>query len=245
MGGRRLSRIGLITIVVLATLSLAGCMSFDGEMTLYKSGKWDGTYDLTVAPDVVALAGGEAAMDAAMEEQLGPAGEKTEQNGATSSWKRIRSDDNSLVYRVSVSGEDLESLNSALEGGAKAQRVTSPEGKELIYFRFSPGEIQDARLTLKAGKIVSSNADRVSGGTAEWDSLSAYETAEATVTGAGASPLVPLIGLGSLVALLVAGAVVLVQRRRPAEKIGVKYCAACGEPLTPGAAFCMKCGKQV
>jgi hypothetical protein len=239
------SRLAFMLSALITAATLASCMSFDGEMTLYKSGKWEGTYDLIVAPDVVAYAGGEAAVDAAIEEQLGPAGEKTEQGGATSSCKTIRSDDNSLVYRVSVSGEDLESLNSALEGGAKAQRVTSPEGKELIYFRFSPGEIQDARLTLKAGKIVSSNADRVSGGTAEWDSLSPYKTAEATVTGVGPSALVPLIGLGSLMALLVAGAVVLVQRRRPAEKIGVKYCATCGEPLTPGAAFCMKCGKQV
>lgn len=256
MAANRIRRAMIVIITGLLTIvTLAGCASFNGDMTLYQGGQWKGFFDLIIPRETLTLAGGEEAFDAQMEAQLGAAGVENVEDGATYSYKKIRSEGGAVTYRISMSGKDVESLSSVLEGGGNAWIETDPDGEELIHFAFNPtqalgddmGMLSKCTFSLRGGEILANNADSVEGNTAKWNDLSGRRTAEAIVIGARQWPVgvILLLALGIVAVLLAVGAAVLALRRRRAAFSSPRFCTSCGERLAAGAGFCTNCGSPV
>jgi hypothetical protein len=248
----------LLISAFLAVLTLAGCVSAEGEMTLYRKGKWEAAFDLNISREMVGLAGGEASLDASIEEDMEQQRAKALQHNAHFSFEKVRSDEQAIVYRLELSGNDLDSLNAMVEGGGQVWLEEGPEGEELIHLQFTPDRIfsyWDGVLTrfafsLKGKEIVSSNADWVEAGTANWNDLSGRRTAQAVLVGASGGPsgslLLPM--LGGLALLAVIGAAVFLVMRRstmPAPTAAVRYCGQCGASNPADAKFCIGCGSSL
>ena len=250
-------RVSLL-IALLAILTLTSCVSAEGEMTLYRKGKWEAGFDLTVSREMVALAGGEASLDDAVEGDMEQRRTRAKEHGARFSFEKVRSDRQAIIYRLELSGNDIESLNGMLEGAGQAQFTEGPNGEEYIYLQITPdhlfrsweGALMSFAFSLRAKEIVESNASWVEGGTANWNDLSGWRTAQAIVVGAPGSPsgglLLPI--LGGLALLAVIGlAIFLVMRRStvPGPSAAVRYCGQCGASNPADAKFCIGCGSSM
>jgi hypothetical protein len=252
------NRVILIVIALLAILALTSCVSAEGEMTLYGRGKWEAGFDLTIPREMVSLAGGEASLDASVEEDMEQRGTKAQQNGARFSFEKVRSDDQAIAYHLDLSGNDLESLNAMFEGAGQAHITEGSGGEEYIHLQFMPdrlfasweGALMSFAFSLNAKEIVSSNANWVEEGTAHWQDLSGRRTAQAVVVGASGGPsgslLLPV--LGSLALLAVIGAAVFLVTRRasvPTPAAAARYCGQCGTSNPADAKFCIGCGASL
>ena len=122
--------LSLCMIVALMLAMLTGCVSAEGEMTLYRKGKWEAGFDLTVSREMVALAGGEASLDDAVEGDMEQRRTRAKEHGARFSFEKVRSDRQAIIYRLELSGNDIESLNGMLEGAGQAQFTEGPNGEE-------------------------------------------------------------------------------------------------------------------
>ncbi len=251
VSNRSWTKVLFLTAISVAMLTLAGCGTAEGNITLYQGGRWEGDFDFSVPREMLTLAGGEAALDAEM--QAGMEKEMAEAQGVQFSWQKTRSDDEGITYRFSMAGNDLESLNAALEDDGEVWVEEGPGGKRLINFRFTPdaeGTMMRFRFSLTGGEIISSNADRIEGGTATWYDLSGGRTAEATLTEAPTGPLggffLPLLGGLALIGVVVIAAVAFLGMRRPLKPSPApvaRFCTQCGTRNAPTARFCIKCGK--
>lgn len=245
----------LLIVALLAILTLAGCVSAEGDMTLYRKGKWEAGFDLSIARDMVSLAGGEASLDESVQGDMERRRANAQQNDARFSFEKARSDEQGIVYHLDLSGNDLESLNAMLEGAGQAYFTESSDGEELIYLEFTPdrlfasweGALMSFAFSLTGKEIVSSNASWVEEGTATWQDLSGRRTAQAVLVGASGGPsgglLLPV--LGGLALLAAIGAAVFWVMRRPkmpASAAAVRYCGQCGASNTADAKFCIACG---
>ena len=245
----------LLIIVLLAILTLTGCVSAEGDMTLYRRGKWEVGFDLTISREMVGLAGGEASLDESVEKDMEQRRTRAKDHGARFSFEKALSDGQGIAYHLDLSGNDLESLNAMLEGAGQAYITEGSGGEEYIHLQFMPdrlfasweGALMSFAFSLNAKEIVSSNANWVEGGTAHWQDLSGRRTAQAVVVGASGGPsgglLLPV--LGGLALLAAIGAAVFWVMRRstmPAPTAAVMYCGQCGASNPADAKFCIGCG---
>ena len=255
LANRLRTKLRFLAIALITLPTLAGCVTGEAKLTLYRGDSWEGTFDFTIRREMINLAGGEEALDA----QLQAGAEEELATGhienLRASYEKIRSDDQAVTYRFSYSGDDLDSFNTMLEGSGEVWSEESTDGKRLVHFHFAPdlffsesqGLLAAFSLSLTGGEIVSSNADKTEDGTAIWYDLAGGRTAEATLTGAWKDPLggffFPI--LGGLVALLVAIAIVLFARKRLAKAATTRvarFCGQCGAKNAADARFCIKCG---
>lgn len=250
---RRLLTVMLLSL--LAMFSLAGCVTCEAKLTLYRGGSWEGMFDFAIRREMINLAGGEEALDAQLQAGVEEELAMGQIENLRASYEKIRSDDQAVTYRFSYSGDDLDSFNALLEGSGEIWSEESSDGKRLVHFRFAPdlffsesqGLLTAFSLSLTGGEIVSSNADKTEDGTAIWYNLAGGRTAEATLRGAWKDPLggffFPI--LGGLVALFVAITIVLFARKRLAKTATsrvARFCGHCGAKNAADARFCIKCG---
>jgi len=253
----------LLGTCLLAVLALVGCGTGEGNITLYQGGGWRGDFDFTIPRTMLLLTGGEAALDAALEEGMGAEMITAREEDVQFSWQKTRSDQQAVTYRSSMAGSDLDALN-APEDGIEVWVEEGPEGKRVIHFRFTPdamftdteGMLTEFAFSLTGGEIISSNADRVEGGTAAWYNLSGWRTAEAVLTEAPTSALgglVPaLLGGLAFAGVVAVGIVAFLALRadrgakaKPSPVPVATLCAQCGARNALTAKFCIKCGKPL
>lgn len=188
-------------IVVLGSLALllllAGCVgATDVQVTLQDGERWQLETRLTLSSDELALYGGadgfEEYIATAMEMQVGMGLEQLEES---CNWRSERQGDDYCLV-VSCEGQGWSKLGSL--SGLTVQTVE--EGK--LHVTYGPvygGRSHTFRLT--GGRIETSNADEVKGGTAVWYNLVGAGQARATVTEARRRrlPCCPsTLGLGAL-----------------------------------------------
>lgn len=258
LSNRSLKMAFLLAVALLGILALTSCVSAEGDMTLYRKGKWETSFDLTIIREMVNLVGGEASLDESIEADMEQRRARARQFDARFSFKKARSDDQAITYRVDLSGNNLESLNAMLEGAGQAYFTEGLEGEELIYFQFTPdqlfayweGALTSFTFSLKGKEIVSSNASWVEEGTATWQDLSGRRTAQAVVIGASGSPsgglLLPVLGGLALLAVIGAAVFLVIGRpTTPTHASAVRYCTHCGASNEADARFCIACGSSM
>jgi len=244
-----------LTAILLTILILVGCGTAEGNITLYQGGRWKGYFDFTVPREMLTVAGGEAALDAEMQAGMEEEMAEAQEQGVQFSWQKTRSEEEAVTYRFSMAGNDLESLNAALEDDGEVRVEEDPGGKRLINLWFTPdaeGTMMRFAFSLSGAEVISSNADRVEGGTATWYDLSGGRTAEATLTEAPTGPLggllLPLLGGLALIGVVVIAAVAflgLTRPPRPSPAPAARFCTQCGTRNAPTAKFCIQCGRPL
>ncbi|GFP40378.1 hypothetical protein HKBW3S47_02074 [Candidatus Hakubella thermalkaliphila] len=185
------------------------------------------------------MAGGEGALESELQSSL-----REEAPDVEVSWDK-KNEGQNVVYHVTAEGEGREKLNRfAFDGNAS---ITREDGK--IYFTFSiPWEagLVVSSLTLRGGKIISSNADKQTDGSAIW--YRPTGTVEAVLTEKGRFNWLPIL-LFLLVISAVGGAMAFVARRPSKERAVVMEreiaCPQCGTVNSPGARFCKHCGARL
>lgn len=229
----------VLVMMVALSLLLTACGSVDTEVTFYEGERWHTVMRLTVSREIVEMAGGEEALE---RQALSDLDEEVE--GVEVSWVKERSDQQGVVYRITLDGTGWERLNRAVFDNRA--RITREGDRVHIRYEVPWGsELTITTLTLRGGKIISSNADEVSGGSATWHYPSG--TVEAVLT-EKSHVSVALVVVGGLCALLIAGLVVaaggigIFVLSRRTTKI---YCTKCGAANAAGNQFCIKCGEKL
>lgn len=185
-------RVALGVMLLLGALLLSSCGArVEYNVSLYSGERWEAEMRVPVSSAQIALAGGEAEVDAALETSLAEKGQ------ADLEWEKIREQDQ-IIYRLSSQGQGWENLNQEVFDGEATIHEGSHSGE--IYFRFEPLSLGlgEMPLRLTGKEIVSSNANQVDGGTAIWyDVLASYGGAEAVLIPTRRSLLrLPSLNLG-------------------------------------------------
>ena len=248
----RAAAVGLVLVVFV----LSGCGVLRNDITFQQGGRWRFTERVTIPAQMVSMYGGEAGLESALQEQAG-----SDSQELLKSVKIERGSDGSLTYVLNGEGEGVDDLNQkAFEGSATITR--SPAGQ--IAFSYAPVMgVQSYSLSIKGGKILSSNADEVKGNTAIWHDLVRSGTAEVVLL-EPSGPEIPwgLLGGGAVLLLVALVALILVSRRRPSAAAvpsaavqpgavqpgavpGAAFCMNCGAKLAADAAYCANCGQPV
>lgn len=240
--------LGSVVLLVLAGI-LGGCIQIRQELTLMPGEKWEARMEVTVPASVVSMVGEEQVRE--LESQSKSEQERLQAQGISAQVSTRKTGQGDYVLSVQMAGQGWELLNRAIFTGTAR---FEPVG-ERLRFSYDPskqGEIDLSSLyqfggkytfILNAGTIYSSNATKVSGGTATWENPTGEITAEVGLS-AGGMPLwliIVLVVVGVLL-LLAAIAFILFRRPRAAEQ---RLCPQCGAPAKPGAAFCVRCGAKL
>ena len=188
----------VVAVIIAVPLLLSGCVGvITADVTLYSDEKWQANVDLTLTQEEVLMAGGEEAIESQLQFQIA----EWEQQGNPGSWRKEYKEKN-VIYHLSVQGEGWSALNRAVFNN-QAQIRYIDRGR--VYF-FLPLQSafaqQPLTLRLTGGKIISSNADEVSGRTAIWYDVRSKGGAEATLTEAGQSSPACLGSVGLVVLLI-------------------------------------------
>jgi len=256
-------------IFVCVALVLAGCGEVDSEVVFKPDERWSARVDMTLNPSEVAAFGGATALEARLKEQLDP----LQRLALESRWSKDQHSDGSVTYHLSLDGKGYASLNQALFNNQAAIRTVTQDGQRQIHFSYTAlsAGVRRFGLRLTGGRIVSSNADEVRGGTAIWRTWRG--SAEAVLTEASGLPDLALILGGGALALVLGLVLVLVlalaivggmlMRRKGGEQSGypaqaaigttpsasmplaTRSCPNCGATPAPGAIFCGRCGTRL
>lgn len=241
-GKQEASKLGwrFLLSVILGALLLAGCGGeAKTDVTLYKGENWQAIMELAIPSQLLGMAGGEAALENELRSSL-----REKPPDIEVSWHREYEGQN-VVYHFTLKGRGWDKLNEAIfDGGAT---IVGEDGKVHITYPIPWGsELTISTLTLRGGKIVSSNADEVTNGSAIW--YNPTGTIEAVLTEKSRInwPVILLIALG---VSMVGGAIAFLTRRQPSEAgafiVEESVCPRCGTVNPPGAKFCKHCGAKL
>lgn len=240
----------LITTLLFVVVLLNACGgTIETDLTLRTDERFDATSRITVPVEALALVGGTEAVEAQFRE--------IEQQAIAESvkfaWRREKSRSaGQIVYRVSLSGRGYEGLAEAY--GVKVQK-TQYQGQDALAVSSAPNyglSGMESTVRLHVGKILETNNRRSDNNTIIWSST---EKLQAIVTPASDTGwLLPLIVV--LLVAVVAVLAVLLLRRRPAGQVVRAptaasaagpggFCPQCGQPVYPGAKYCMYCGGAI
>lgn len=236
----------------IALLTLVGCTA-KIDVTFYKGEAWDAVQSINFAAGE--MWGGEAATDTQIEQTIN----QWRAAGVEVEWRKEHPADGSTTYIIEEKGQGYDTLLATVfnEGTTIYEDA---EGQ--IHFEWHGGSgglvTQEVRLT--GGRIVSSNADQVQGGTAIWynpTSIEAVLTPSSRLNLGSTLLIVGIVGV-VLLALLAAVAVILILARRkqaapvpvPAaappqeEPPATRRCIHCGGEIRAQARFCSHCGRS-
>ncbi|MGB9723463.1 MAG: zinc-ribbon domain-containing protein [Chloroflexia bacterium] len=240
--------LGAIVLLVLAGI-LGGCFQLRQELTLMSGERWEARMEMTVPASVVSM------MGEAQRQELEAEGkreqERLQAQGISAQVSTRKTDQGDYILSVQVAGQGWELLNRAVFTGTA--RI-EPLG-ERLRFSYDPSKQGEMALSslyqfggkytfvLNAGTIYSSNATKVSGGTATWENPTGEITAEVGL-GGGGMPLWLIIVLVIVGVILLAAVALFFWLRRPRAAKG-PLCPQCGAPVAPDAAFCTRCGAKI
>jgi len=241
-------RLLLGTVFLLLALLLSGCFQLRQEITLMPGENWEAQMEMTIPASVISMVGEEQLQE--LETQAKGEQERLQTQGITAQVSTRKTDQGDYVLSVQMKGQGWELLNrSVFTGTARID----PAG-ERLSFSYNPAGQKEMDLAslyqfggkytfiLHAGTIYSSNATKVSGGTATWENPTGEITAEVGLS-AGGMPLWLIIVLIVVGVVLVLAVLAFLLLRRP--RTGKNLCPQCGAPTTPGAAFCTRCGAKL
>ena len=156
-----LSRWKVLLVVIIGMLLLAGCGTAESEVTFYEGERWQCVERLAVPADLLEMEGGEEALEREVLSNL-----EEYAPGVEISWHK-EYEGRDVVYYFTLDGTDWETLNRFVfdsnasiirEDNKVHVRYPIPWGAELVY----------SSLTLKGNRIISSNADETTDGSAIW-----------------------------------------------------------------------------
>jgi hypothetical protein len=187
-----LQSLGLLTIIVL----VSGCMNAQTNLSLYGNEQWSGVQAIQIAPEMVAMmeeSGEDSTVDTAdIDEWLSNAEQAGIRDDIQVSFNEVKGEDGSQSYVLSASGTGYQSLNEIFfEGTANITTETVNGQKQVtINYMFSDSSAEDQDLSpeeqamqaemmksmglgisfrISGGEIINSNATRVDGNTAIWE----------------------------------------------------------------------------
>lgn len=216
--------LGTIVLLVLAGV-LGGCIQIRQELTLMPEEKWEARMEMTVPASAVSMVGEEQLQE--LEVQGKSEQERLQAQGISAQVSTRKTDQGDYVLSVQMSGQGWELLNRTVFTGT-AQIEPAGERLRFSYNPSKQGEMDLSSLyqfggkytfILNAGTIYSSNATKVSGGTATWENPTGEITAEVGLS-AGGMPLwliivLVVVGVVLLVAII---AFILFRRFRAAKQ---------------------------
>jgi len=197
-----------LLVMIMAIMLLAGCGTAETEVTFHKGGSWHCVTRLVVPTQLIEMAGGEETVEREALSQL-----EAEAAGVKTSWRK-EYDGQNVVYHYTLDGTDWETLNRLVfdseayitgEDGKVHVRYPIPWGSELVYSSF----------TLKGDRIISSNADETTDGSAIW--YNPTGTIEVVLVEKARSNW--LVILSFVFAFLLAGTMILRSLRRLQETL--------------------------
>ena len=164
-------RFFLLAVLVFC-LSITGCIavqSFDTVIELKPGEDW--TVTMTIAFDQTSLQMYGADVTQSMNEMVSQI--EQEQEGVEASWEQGKiTDDGTIPYIIRIDGRGITDLDNPLfsgEGGIIQHQV---DGKNRIDISIPAGvfnvEANQVTVTLKGGKILSTNGEKVNNTTVKW-----------------------------------------------------------------------------
>ena len=148
-------------VMIMGVLLLAGCGTTETEVTFYEGESWHCVTRLAVPSELLELEGGEEAVESEALSNF-----QAQAPGVELSWKKEYSG-RDVVYHFTLDGTGWEKLNRFVfdsnasisrDDGRVHVRYPIPWGGDLVY----------SSLMLKGDKIISSNADESTDGSAIW-----------------------------------------------------------------------------
>jgi predicted nucleic acid-binding Zn ribbon protein len=239
----------LIAILCSFVLLLSACGgSIETDLTLYTGDRFEATSRITTSVEGLMLVGGAETIEA----QLREVEQQAVSENARFSWGKERSRNaNEVVYRITVGGTGYEKLANLF--GIDIQK-TKYRGQDALSISAEPNyDLSDMQNTVRlhVGKILQTDNQRSGNNTIVWTGT---ERLQAIVTPASSTNWPTILLLVLALAAVAVGALI-VWRRRPAGQVAAVvtatpaaaggFCPACGQPIQPGARFCMHCGQAL
>jgi len=150
-----------LLIMITGILLLAGCGTADTEVIFYEGERWHCVTRLVVPMELVEMAGGEEAAERELLSQY-----QKEAPRVKASWDKEYEGRN-VVYHFTLDGTGWETLNRIVFDG----NATINREKDQVRIRYPTSwgaELVISSLTLKGDKVISSNADETTNGSAIW-----------------------------------------------------------------------------
>jgi len=244
----------LLIASLVAAVLLSGCVGFeivetDTQLTFKPDENWDLKVEM-VYPADEGLAEAEAQVEYLEQNQQSLNEEYSVQvEGDVSEVDK----DGNVTLSLHYWGQGFDSVNEVLSGAGSIE-TQEIRGKKIITIQISQVFDQfvatrGSTVTIKGGKILSTNGDRLNSTTVRW-----FNPGNIEVTmeepGAGISGLgIALIALGVLsIAAAIGWRLGWFKRKSHPQPAPVnqesRFCSNCGAALTPQARFCSKCGSQ-
>jgi hypothetical protein len=226
----------LLLIIAIGGISLlTGCFSIDMEVAFYEDERWEYSGEVSFPLTTVEMFGGVEALEQYLRSEV--VDPFPQLNVSFSREDR----DQDIVFFVTAQGESWAMLNDfAFDGQAD---ITRQNGEIHIQASFQPEtSMFVSSLTLRGGRVLDSNADRVIDGRAIWERPSGTIWVTLTDKKPGDGLVVPLVVIFGLLVSGVAAFTYLKKRAGPAAGMA---CAQCGTASSFGDKFCQNCGGRL
>jgi hypothetical protein len=228
-------------------------------MTLsLKSGEqWDANIEMLAPPEQIAVG--------QVQQSLAEMVNSLRSQGINAEWKQSDPDANSNVpFSIHIEGQGYELFNDAVFGGSTvlatgfSEDYIKPGDDENVFFQLNPVNVTTAKnttVTLKGGKIISTNGIKQGSNTVVWNNPTGVMEAEMEQPTEGGWLFFSVIGM-LVLGIGVGGYVYLLKHRRisapiypqmqaqPFSHPSNAFCHRCGETLPQQAVFCPNCGNQ-
>lgn len=232
---------------LLALFLLAGCATVEQEVSLYQDESWEGSTRIGVAPGLLAMAGGEEALTAELEQTKVEA----DAQGAKVEWRRSQGNDGTVYYAVEASGQGYDLLNQIVFDGDAIIEPIVYDGQDAVQFQHETNtDLASYEMRLHAGEILESDGLQEGKGDVTWQG--AGVTMNAVLRPKSSFPLLPaVIGVATLVLIIAAVLFYQAWRRQQARRMAMtpgspeSFSAPAPAPVSEVAVFCEQCGKRI
>ncbi|MBC8505004.1 MAG: hypothetical protein ISR58_12500 [Anaerolineales bacterium] len=158
-----------LLLLLLFTLILTGCGMMEAEITFYNGEKWRYEAWLAVPADLITAEGGQEAVDSYMTDVQNEIWREAPDVQIDLARESISQEQ--VVYRLTIDGEGWDKLTDVSD-------ISVTETSEGIQIRYPLSYISDfeiTAITVKGSKIISSNADVTTNGSATWHNPNPYD----------------------------------------------------------------------
>ena len=242
-------RFGVIATLSLLALLLSACGAMETDLTVYADERFAVTTTMTVPTEVLAMAGGGAAIKSQLDQMVAEA----KAQGAQVTWRQGKAKQaGNTAYIIEMNGKGFQ---SKLIQDAFRLSWLDYQGRRAVRFEMSPGAFGSDMLlsavTLHAGEVLSTNGRKVSSDAVRWDNP--VGSMQAIVIPKGRTSALLILGIVLMLSILVAGGYFAYRRgylrmgggATAAPGSSGSFCLHCGQPIQAGARFCMSCGKEL
>lgn len=185
----------LVAPACLVLLIATACVgALDNQVTLSWDEDWAANVRITVSENELMLASGEEALDRQIEQAFQEQQSTANTLGIRLSQSKQPGPDGSRIYMFNAQGQGFNTLNRFIfQDAAHIQKTTSPD-ESRIEFSYSPmvsgARFYSLTLSIRGGKVVTSNADRINGNSLAWADLIQTGFAQAEIVQPVAHPAV-------------------------------------------------------